>query len=201
MTDSMKKDMKYDEFSPAGIREKNSSGWSKMLQSWVFHEMHLKYGLPGWELGHSGWQLEVRCGFVHGTGQQASDIAREWDDICHGQFYYRDHTDDGIPFVRDGDVYLSSFAFQLTTDYLHFIEMYGAVTQFGVAKELLMAWDAKKMVEWEKADLKEMHTSCFTDYAEPANQIYAAPAINKHLSEDYRQTLADLMVNGEPPIS
>ena len=112
----------YDEFSPAGIREKKGSGWSKMLQSWVYHDIYIKWGLPGWELGHNGYQLEVRCAFVHGEGLQASAIARQWDDTSRGQFYYRDHTDDGIPFVREGDVSLSSFAFQLSTDYLSFIE-------------------------------------------------------------------------------
>ena len=117
----MEQEIEYPKFSPAGIREKKTD-WKKMLYGWVYNDLYLE-GLPGWDLGVGGYQLEQMCHHVMGEGKQSRDIAIEFDDVCAGMFYYADKTD-GIPFVRDGEEYASFFSFQLTQDYLLFNEMF-----------------------------------------------------------------------------
>ena len=111
--------IEYDDFSPGGIRIKKGWDWKKMLPSWIYHDLYIRYGLPGWDLGVGGYPLEQICYFVMGKGKQSRDIAIKFDDKCLGMFYYVDKTG-GTPFVRDGDEYVSYFSFQITKDFLDF---------------------------------------------------------------------------------
>jgi hypothetical protein len=117
----MEQTVEYGEYTPGGIR-KRKTDWKKMLHGWVYNDLYFE-GLPGWDLGVNGYQLEQMCYFVMGEGKQSRDIAIEFDDACKGMFYYADKTY-GTPFVREGEEYVSFFAFQLTEDFLLFNRMF-----------------------------------------------------------------------------
>lgn len=110
----------YDAGTPGHFRKEKGWDWRRALPSWTFNRLYME-GLPGWDLGINGHELSVTCAFEQNISSSRS-VAIETDSWCMGQFYYRDHTLDTIPFLRDGEMYLGIFAFQLTEDYLKFIE-------------------------------------------------------------------------------
>jgi len=102
--------------------------WRNMLPSSIFHAMLLD-GMPGWERDSGIYQ--VRFSIIKGVSS-SRQIATWWDDLATGQFYYRDFTDSGLPFVDDGEVYKSSFYFQFKHDAIRFTEWLETGEQHGI---------------------------------------------------------------------
>ena len=51
----------------------------------------------------------------------------KFDDKAKGLFYYRDWTESSLPFVEEGEIYMSGFWFQKLSDAKHFQELHGGV--------------------------------------------------------------------------
>lgn len=99
------------------------TAWLKMIPMWDWHSVQLA-DYPGWDRDPGDKQpprVDVSC--VTGRGVQSRDLAVAFDDIADSAFYYRDFTDDGIPFVRDGDAYRSSFWFARLADKGRFLRL------------------------------------------------------------------------------
>lgn len=58
---------------------------------------------------------------VKDTDVESSVLANAWDDIAEVDFYQRDHTADGIPFVNEGEVYWSSWWFATVAERDRFV--------------------------------------------------------------------------------
>lgn len=133
--------MAHDEFPDGSIGHlRNGWDWKRLLPTSTWHKILLD-GLPGWDLNKDGNQLQVLCAFTMGEGLSSRDIAIDWDGRSRGLFYYRDHTNNGIPFVDDGIVYVSSFAFQFMSDLLLFGDAYEKYTEFGEALFKIQAFE------------------------------------------------------------
>ena len=55
------------------------------------------------------------------------NIAEEFEKTAKGNFYYRDYTEDGLPFVEEGNIYWSEFWFQYKNDAINFVNSYKGV--------------------------------------------------------------------------
>lgn len=98
--------------------------WNKLIPSWLWHQICLDE-YPAWEKEEDGNPASVFIRVEHPKDKSSRTIAIEFDDLCHGAFYYRDFTEDGIPFIRDGDVYHARFWFQFKSDADMFLTNYG----------------------------------------------------------------------------
>lgn len=97
--------------------------WLKKIPMWDWHPIQLA-GYPGWDRipgDDEPPRVDMSC--VYGQGIQSRDLAVAFDDIAEAAFYYRDFTDDGIPFVREGDVYRSAFWFARFADKERFLRL------------------------------------------------------------------------------
>lgn len=98
--------------------------WKRALPSDIWYDIVLD-GFPCFEIDNYTKEPYYHSfGTKDGEQKSSRKIAVEFDDVSEGLFYYRDFTDDGIPFVRDGDVYRSCFSFQFKKDYDKFFEMF-----------------------------------------------------------------------------
>ena len=52
---------------------------------------------------------------------ESSALATKWDDIAEEPFYMRDWTDDGIPFVHEGETYWSGWWFKTVAERDRFV--------------------------------------------------------------------------------
>ena len=102
----------------------NKWDWNKALPAWLWHQIALD-GFPSWEKPDGKMPASVLLTIKNKTDQSSHSIAIEVDDWCKGAFYYRDFTDDGIPFVDDGEVYRARFSFQFVEDAKAFLVRYG----------------------------------------------------------------------------
>lgn len=120
----------YSEAKTAAIaagHEVNNAGWKRKLLMWNWHS-HSLDGYPGWE------QATVEYGrpcpafakltHVSEEGPQSSDLCNEWDDIAEVDFYQRDWTDDGIPWVSKGETYWSGWWFATIAERDRFLRWY-----------------------------------------------------------------------------
>ena len=92
---------------------KNKLGWNKMLQK-----------------KPKRFAAFVLMEFIHKENKNyraSSDIAKSWDDICNGSFYYRDWTISGFPVLNDGEKYWAGFWFKKHDDAVKFQDEYGGV--------------------------------------------------------------------------
>ena len=71
---------------------------------------------PEWELTKEETPSFIQCDLYYGLGIGSSDIAQEWDNVCHGSFYYRDWTISGSPVLSHGELYRTGFWFQYQDD-------------------------------------------------------------------------------------
>ncbi len=94
--------------------------WKRAVPIDVFYQLSVT-GFPGWDKG-PGKDTVPSLHFRTKKGEQASsrELAIAFDDIAEGEFYYRDWTDSGLPFVEDGEIYQSRFYFAVFADLVHF---------------------------------------------------------------------------------
>ena len=96
--------------------------WGRLIPSSEYHKLVLSKW-PGWDT-KSGEPYYVTFPIVKGKNKSSRDIAIEWDDISKGRFWYRDYTEDSMPFVENGETYNTMFVFQYKSDFLKFEEIY-----------------------------------------------------------------------------
>lgn len=119
----------------ASGHEIDNAGWRHRLLVWNWHG-HSLDGYPGWELS------EGRPAFVKLTHKrggldcdvESHKIAARWDDIATVDFYQRDWTDDGIPFVREGGTYWSGWWFATLAERARFLKWYEETYSLGTEK-------------------------------------------------------------------
>lgn len=102
--------------------------WNRKLPMWDWYTVLLA-GYPEWEKPDGETPASALISVKNDTDKSSHDLAVEVDDWCKGQFYYRDYTDDGIPFVNEGEVYKSRFWFQFVPDAEEFWKRYGGREQ------------------------------------------------------------------------
>lgn len=98
--------------------EISCGGWKHKMLSWNFTSHMLDY-YNGWEVEDPEAEpLQRRVAFVKlehtrrcGSDVESNVLCNAWDDIATVDFYQRDWTDDGIPFVHDGKTYWSGWWF------------------------------------------------------------------------------------------
>ena len=101
-----------------------SNGWIKNLSSDDYYEIQFNNYL-GWDKIDEKTPYYVLLETIKGKDKSSQNIGVEFDDISHGNFYWRDFTKSSLPFVDDGDTYWSGFTFQFSEDAKKFIELYG----------------------------------------------------------------------------
>lgn len=89
--------------------------WNRLIPALDYHELVLS-NWPGWDKPDGKEPAFVRFECTKGEGRQSREIAFEFDDLSQGRFYYRDFTDDAMPFVNVGETYRSMFVFQYASD-------------------------------------------------------------------------------------
>lgn len=97
----------------AAGHEIQAGGWLHRLLMWNFNN-HAIDGYPGWEKETD--RSPAFAKLQHERGNSESDVeshklAAAWDDVAKVDFYQRDWTDDGLPFVREKEVYWSGWWF------------------------------------------------------------------------------------------
>lgn len=105
--------------------EVDNAGWKHKLLTWNFNN-HALDGYPWWEKDgkHPAF---VQLQHVRGKpGRESSDLANAWDDIATADFYQRDWTSDGLPFVSDGETYVSGWWFQTIAERDRFVAWHAA---------------------------------------------------------------------------
>jgi hypothetical protein len=111
----------------AGGHEIDNAGWRHRMLSWNWHS-HAIEGYPGWEI-----EIEESPAFVKLTHKRGVDaiesheISTAWDDTAAVDFYQRDWTNDGIPFVREGEIYWSGWWFATIAERDRFLEWHHAM--------------------------------------------------------------------------
>ena len=96
--------------------EVDNAGWKHKMLMWNWHS-HSLDGFPGWEheTEEYGRPHPAFAKLVHTRAKgevESNDLCNAWDDVATVDFYQRDWTDDGIPFVREGDTYWSGWWFE-----------------------------------------------------------------------------------------
>lgn len=101
--------------------------WKRMLAIDQFYHLQAA-GFPGWNPDEKiVMGREVSCvtfDTEKGKDKTSREMAVEFDGIAEGNFYYRDWTGSGLPFVEDKEVYNSRFWFQYSSDLQKFKDMY-----------------------------------------------------------------------------
>ena len=103
---------------------KNNWDWNKALPMDVWHGIALDK-FPEWEKPNGEIPTSVFLSVEKGKDKSSRDLAIETDDWCKGNFYYRDWTQSGLPFVDEGEIYNSRFWFQFQVDAEEFAKRYG----------------------------------------------------------------------------
>lgn len=118
----------YGEAKSAAVaagHEIDNAGWRHKMLMWNWHSLSFD--------GYTGWEIEqgerspafVKLTHTRGTGDvESSALCNAWDDVAQVDFYSRDWTDDGIPFVREGDTYWSGWWFATIAERDRFLAWY-----------------------------------------------------------------------------
>lgn len=96
------------------------SGWLKNINEMEYVE---KY--KSWDKSKDGKYACIIMELIHGVDKSSHNMASIIDDIAKGNFYYRDWTKDGLPFVKDNEIYWCGFWFQHFEDAKKFTAMFG----------------------------------------------------------------------------
>lgn len=97
--------------------------WKRALPCDIFHQVSL-IEYPGWDR-QDGQVLYVKLRLQKNKTKSSRDIAIAFDDMAINNFYYRDHTNSGLPFLSNDEIYHSSFWFSRLKDRDRFLELYG----------------------------------------------------------------------------
>lgn len=102
----------------------NKGGWLFKMSSFDWHP-HCLDGYPGWELETLDCPAFVKL--THTRGPSGSDVesnvlATKWDDLAEVEFYQRDWTSSGIPFVNEGEEYWSDWWFATIAEKDRFLD-------------------------------------------------------------------------------
>lgn len=108
--------------------ELDNAGWKFRLLMWHFHS-HSFDGFPGWEhekIVH-GQSVPAFVKLMHKRGKSGTDVeshalASAWDDVAEVDFYQRDWTGSGIPFVEGGEAYYSGWWFATIAERDRFVQ-------------------------------------------------------------------------------
>jgi hypothetical protein len=108
--------------------EIDNAGWLHKLLMWNWHS-HSLDGYPGWEIEKEEYGMPIpafaKLTHVRGKGDvESSTLCNEWDNIAEADFYQRDWTDDGIPFVRENETYWSGWWFATIAERDRFVKWY-----------------------------------------------------------------------------
>ena len=101
-------------------------GWKWKYPQMEWYTLSMD-GYPGWEIEEEDAPAFVKLTHTRGgdgSDIESSELANGWDDIAKGHFYQRDWTDDGIPFVAEGDTYWSGWWFETVAERDRFVEWY-----------------------------------------------------------------------------
>ena len=118
----------------AAGHEIDNAGWKHRLSMWNWNN-HALDGYPGWDLDGPEEYGRRHPAFVKLTHQRSSGdveshaLAVAWDDVTTADFYQRDWTDDGIPFVREGETYWSGWWFATIAERDRFLKWYQAAAK------------------------------------------------------------------------
>ncbi len=98
--------------------------WKKALPLDIWHAL-VHGGYPTWERSEENPDVPpfVQLTITKGEGRSSRDLAVAFDDIAQANFYYRDWTDSGLPFIKDKESYRSCFWFALRSDRENFLEL------------------------------------------------------------------------------
>lgn len=108
--------------------ELRNGGWRFRMLMWNWNN-HAIDGYPGWEIENPTAERYERHPFfvklthtrVEGDAVESHALAAAWDDVAEHDFYQRDFTDDGIPFVSGGGRYSSGWWFATKAERDRFI--------------------------------------------------------------------------------
>ena len=104
----------------------DNGGWIHRLLMWNFNS-HAVDGYPTWEIETDGAPAFVKLAHKRrrdGDAVESHALAVEWDDIAEVDFYQRDWTDDGLPFVKEGATYWSGWWFATIAERNRFVKWY-----------------------------------------------------------------------------
>ena len=100
------------------------SDWNKSLGSSDFYDIQFN-GYIGWDKIDNKEPYFVMLEIIKNKDKSSHEMAVEFDDISHGNFYWRDWTESSLPFVDEREAYWSGFTFQFAEDAKRFVELYG----------------------------------------------------------------------------
>lgn len=135
-------DLKSDPFPTYGAAVKaakangheiDNAGWRRRMLMWNFND-HALDGYPGWEIERDKSPAFVKLTHVRRGGDadvESRTLAAAWDDVAEVDFYQRDWTGDGIPFVNGGETYWSGWWFQTIAERDRFVAWHAANTAEG----------------------------------------------------------------------
>jgi hypothetical protein len=101
----------------------DNGGWKKNIPSWDWYPLVFAKW-PDWEK-EGDFPPFVELIITKGKGKSSHEMAVEFDDIAQGNFYWRDWTDSGLPFVDKGESYKSCFWFEFVFDRDIFKQKFG----------------------------------------------------------------------------
>lgn len=108
----------------AAGHEIDNAGWKHRMLSWNFNS-HALDGYPGWQIESEDSPAFVKLSHVRGEGEvESAKLSTAWDDLATVDFYQRDWTDDGIPFVNKGTTYWSGWWFATIAERDRFLDWY-----------------------------------------------------------------------------
>ena len=110
----------YNKFDGKNV---DKFGWKKMISSHDCYILELD-GFPGWDKKKNYLeQIQVPSVYISEIADKdfSINVANSFDDISDGNFWYRDHTESGMPWLYDDETYSSNFRFQFETDMEKFL--------------------------------------------------------------------------------
>jgi hypothetical protein len=100
--------------------------WKKAIPSRSFYQLSIE-NFPNWEKPNGHNPKTVWLSIIKGLDKSSRIIAIEFDEISQGNFYYRDWTKSGLPFIDDREQYDAIFSFQFISDAEKFHELFGGI--------------------------------------------------------------------------
>lgn len=111
--------------------EVDNAGWLHKMLSWNWNHLAMD-GYKGWEISNPAETDKYKRApaFVKLSHRRGGDdvevesntLCTKWDDEAAVDFYQRDWTDDGIPYVSKGGTYRSGWWFATVAERDRFVE-------------------------------------------------------------------------------